>query len=201
MALPFCGVRCALRSPHLAFLATVCAVVGAARATEATRPVDPAERNTPFAPAATVTPDKQAPAANTNARLQERRFETTIVDRPTSPLSGQRAAIDIRETREKNVREADSHRPERKEQPVSAYNHRESRISTSTGTSTPPMVAKYQESLTAASASNMARFPAMDGATSAKINRFVFRKNPTESQGVQAGAVITPAAGGSPIQK
>lgn len=201
MAAPFWVVRFAMRSPPLAFFAIVCAAAFSARAADATRPVDPAQRNTSYAPAATVTPESQVPTANTNARVQERKFETSKVDLQTSPLAGQRAAVDVKEGREKNVREKESRPPERKEQPVSAYNHRESRISTGAGTTRPPTVAKYQDSLTAASASNMARFPALDGATNAKINRFVFRKNPTESQGVQVGAVVTPAAGGSPIQK
>jgi hypothetical protein len=62
-------------------------------------------------------------------------------------------------------------------------------------------VAKYQDGLTSASATNMARFPAVDRATGAKINRFVFRKNPDEVSAVTGGAEVTPAAGGSVIRK
>ena len=201
MSLPLWVVCFAMRSPPFAFLAIVWAGSISAPAAEATRPIDPADRNATYAPAGTVTPGTQVPAGNTNTRVQDRKFETTTVDRQTSPLIEQRAGVEVKETREKNVRGMDLNHPERKEQPVSAYNHREARISTGAGTTKPPTVAKYQDGLTSASATNMARFPALGGATNAKINRFVFRKNPTESQGVQTGAVITPAAGGSPIQK
>jgi hypothetical protein len=190
----------ALRSSHFVFLTIVCVGLPA-WAADATSPVDVTERNTPYAPAATIVPDKQTPAAKPNPRVQDRRFETTTVERQTSALDGQRAAIDVREARDKNVREKDSHRPERTEQPVSAFNHRPAAIATGSDTTKPPTVAKYQDSLTAASASNMARFPALDRATSAKINRFVFRKNPPEADSALAGATVTPAAGGSAIPK
>ncbi|MEY4088623.1 MAG: hypothetical protein RJB55_894, partial [Verrucomicrobiota bacterium] len=61
----------------------------------------------------------------------------------------------------------------------------------------PPTVSKYQDRLDAASASNMARFPALNGATTAKINRFVFRKNTAEPDRVLGDVSVTPAAGGS----
>lgn len=190
-----------MRSSTLVFLVIICAGALAAHAADATSPVDATQRSAPYAPAATVVPGKQAPADNTNQRVQGQRIEPPVVDRQTSPLTDQRAAIDIAERREKNVREKESHRPEAAEQPLSAYNHRESRYATSTPATKPPTVAKYQDSIAAASASNMARFPALEGATAAKINRFVFRKNAAESPGVTNGAAITPAAGGSPIQK
>lgn len=170
-------------------------------AAEATSPVDATERNPTYAPTATVMPDKQTPASNPNTRVQNRRFQTTTVERQTSPMEGQRAAIEMREARDKNVWEKDSHRPEPTEQPMSAFNHKLTTISTGNNTTKPPTVTKYQESLTAASASNMARFPAFDRATSARINRFVFRKNPTEAEGAQEGAAVTPAAGGAAVRK
>ena len=52
-----------------------------------------------------------------------------------------------------------------------------------------------------ASATNMARFPALGSATGAKINRFVFRKNPEDAKAATDGATVTPAAGGSVLQK
>ena len=195
-----------MRSPTLVFFASVTVAALVARAADATSPVDATQRNTPYAPAATIAPDKQAPAAHPDTRVQERRFETTTVERKTSPLAEKRAAIDLHEARdknvrEKNVREKDSHPPERVEQPVSAFDHRQSSISTSTDPEKRPVVAKYQEGLTAASAKNMARFPALDRATSAKINRFVFRKNAPEIPGALEGASVTPAAGGSAVGK
>jgi hypothetical protein len=175
----------------------LCAVV--ARAADATSPVDYTQRNTPFAPAGSIAPEKQAPKKNET--LQEKRVPVTTIDKATSPLGERRAPIDVKETREKNVREKDSHRPETLEQPKSDYNQRRATISTQTDTVKPPLVSKYQDKLAAASATNMARFPAMDRATGAKINRFVFQKNPPESSVVSGAASVTPAAGGSVIQK
>ena len=47
----------------------------------------------------------------------------------------------------------------------------------------------------------MARFPALDRATGAKINRFVFRKNAPDTAVALDGAAVTPAAGGATVQK
>ncbi len=172
--------------------------VAVATAADATSPVDYTQRNTPFAPGTGITTQKQTPA--TNASVQEKRVDKTLVEKETSSLNGQRASIDVQEAREKKVREKDSRRPEATEHKTSAFNHRPSSISTRDDTNKPPTVAKYQDSLAAASASNMARFPAMEQATTAKINRFVFRKNPAES-GPLTDTRVTPAAGGSPLSK
>ena len=64
-----------------------------------------------------------------------------------------------------NVREKQSHRVEPVEVPRSAFDHRTATISTGGDTKQPPLVRKYQDSLVAASATNMARFPALDRAT------------------------------------
>jgi hypothetical protein len=182
-----------------ACLATItCAT--AAGAADATTPIDYTERNTPFAPAGGVTPEKQKPG-DKPAPVQDKRVEKTTVDKKSSPLGERRAAVDITEAREKNVREKDSRRPEKLDHAESAYNHRPSAISTADDTKKPPTVAKYQESLSAASATNMARFPALDQATGAKINRFVFRKNPTEADAVAAAARVTPAGGPAAVAK
>lgn len=187
-----------MKPSGIAVFATFSACALVARAADATTPIDYTQRNTPFAPTASVTPDKQSPATNT--RVQEKRVEKTTVDKQTSPLGERRAAIEMKEVREKNVREKDSRRPEKVDQPTSAFNHRQATISPSADTTKPPTVAKYQDSLTAASAANMAKYPAMDRATTAKINRFVFQKNPSDSAAA-GSAPVTPAAGGSVLQK
>ncbi len=172
-----------------------------ARGADATSPVDYTQRNSPYAPGAAtgVVPSRQAPV--TNEVVQEKRVQPPTVDRRIAPVGDRRAAVEIRETREKQVQEKDSHRPEVTEQPTSAFNHRTAAITTADDTTKPPTVARYQDSLTAASATNMARFPAMDRATGAKINRFVFRKNPTEAAVGTEGRSVTPAAGGSTLLK
>jgi len=61
----------------------------------------------------------------------------------------------------------------------------------------PPKVTKYQASLAAARATTLARYPAGNPGTVARLNRFVFRRNPPET-----GAAVDPAgavpAGGRP---
>jgi hypothetical protein len=129
-----------------------------------------------------VTPAKQTPAVN--EVVQEKRVEKNTIEKQQAAVGDRRAAIDVSEAREKNVREKDSRRPETREQPTSPLNHRRAAISTAADTSKPEMVKRYQDSLASASVTNMARFPAMDGATGAKINRFVFRKNPVEPSSI-----------------
>jgi hypothetical protein len=176
---------------------SVCVLV--ARAADATSRIEYTQRNTPFAPGASVEPSKQTPAAN--EAVQNKRVPTTTIDKPLAPLGDRRAPVEMKETRDKQVREKDSYRPEGSAQPTSAYHQRQAAISTAGNTSKPPIVSKYQDSLAAASATNMARFPAMDRATTARINRFVFRKNPAETPVAAGGAAVTPAAGGSVIRK
>lgn len=192
-----------MKSTGLVVVASLSFSVATAWAADATSPVDATQRNTPFAPTTTgpIAPDRQLPKDKANETVQEKRFGTTTIERKDAPVGERRAAIDVQETRDKNVREKDSRRPEVIEQPTSAYNHRQSAISTSTDTNKPPTVAKYQDRLTSATATNMARFPALNRATNAKINRFVFRKNPSETAAPVDGATVTAAAGGSVIQK
>lgn len=188
-------VRFAMKPSGLVILASSVLLLAAVRAADATSPVDAAQRNTPFAPgAATATaPTKQKPA--TNEIVQEKRVEKTTIDKRNSPLAERRAAVELQETRPKNVQEKDSRRPETVEHATSAFNHRPAAITTADDTTKPPTVAKYQDSLTAASATNMARFPALDRATGAKINRFVFRKNPPDPTAALEGAAVTRAGG------
>ncbi len=171
-----------------------------AHAAAATSPLDYTQRNQPFSPAPSVAPEKKSPEAN--ATVQNKRVEKTIVDQQPASVADQRAALAVTETRDKTIRDKDAHRPEVVDRTMSALNHREATVSTANESTTKPqMVVKYQDSLTSASATNMARFPALDRATGAKINRFVFRKNAPETGGTLAGTAITPAAGGAAVQK
>lgn len=190
-----------MKRSGLAAFASVILGVAISRAADATSPVDYSQRNTPFAPGAdaAVIPDKKTPTVN--SRVQDKRVDKTTIDKKVAPQADQRAGIEVKETREKNVQAKDSHRPEAREYQQSAFNHRPAAITTAGDTTKPPTVAKYQDSLTAASASNMARFPALDRATSAKINRFVFRKNPPDPSLPTEGKTVTPAAGGATLTK
>lgn len=173
------------------------------QAADATTTIDYTQRNTPFAPggSAPVLPENQSPKSKPNEAVQEKRFDATTVEKKTSVVGERRAAIDVKEARDKTVVEKNSHRPEVKEQPTSSFNHRTAAIATGTDTTKPPTVTKYQDGLASASATNMARFPAMDRATNAKINRFVFQKNPAEPTVASDSRSVTAAAGGSEIKK
>lgn len=168
------------------------------RAADATRPIDSTNRNTPFAPEAGVKPPVQSPAVVEG--IQGKRVAPGVVEQKSSPLGDRRAAIDVNEARPKTVQPKASKSPEASVPTRNALGEKRSEIATSTQVN-PPHVAKYQESLVAASATNMARFPAVGADTTAKLNRFVFRKNAGEPVDSPLGAPINPAAGGSPVRK
>ena len=165
---------------------------GAAYA-DATAPVDLAQRNGTFAPTGSIETGKKSPSRDD--AVQEKRFETNVLGKKSAAIGDQRAALDVQEAREKIVREKDSHRPEAAAQKKSVLNHREAPVTTASDAAKPRMVTKYQDGLKAASALNMARFPAFDRGTTAKINRFVFRKNSPDAP-AQTAAAIT---GGAPV--
>lgn len=188
-----------MKLPGLIVFGGLTLVAPMTRAADATSPVDYTRRNTPFAPAATVAPAKQSP--ETNAAVQEKRVDRPVVDQPAAAVGERRAALDVQEMRDKTIRAKDAHRPETRDQPMSALNHREASMSTAADSNKPQLISKYQDGLTAASATNMARFPALARATGAKINRFVFRKNGPDPDRALEGAAITPAAGGAAVQR
>ena len=190
-------MRFVLKPSLIAVILAALSCASSGGAADATSPIDYQKRNEPYAPADSVTTQKQQPAANRN--VQDRRVAPPMLERKLSPLQGAPSALEVKETQAKQLHEKDSHRPEKIEQPTSGFNHRPAAIATQTDATKPPTVAKYQDSLAAASATNMARFPAMDRATTAKINRFIFRKNPPESAPVNGSPVI-PAAGGSGLR-
>ena len=162
-------------------------------AADATSPVDYTQRNQPYAPTERVAPPKQKPEAN--ASVQEKRIDPITVEKKKSPLREREAAVDVKEARPKQVREKESQRPEGVEHTTSGYNHRPAAISTATDSSKPRMVSKYQDSMAAAPTWGGVR--AADPAATAKINRFVFRKNPPDPAAAVNGSPVIPAAGGS----
>ena len=173
------------------------AAMVAARGADATSPLNPAQRNETLAPGPGISPDLRTPSESVNSSVQENRVSPTVVERKESTLGSRRAPVETGETRDKTVVDKDVRIPETIRYPMSPFDHQSSARSTKEETKRPPMVAKYQDSLDAASASNMARFPALNGATTAKINRFIFRRNTAEPDRVLGDAPVTPAAGGS----
>ncbi len=191
-----------MKLPRLIVLASVTlGRLATGRAADATTPVDYAERNGDFAPTASVSPATTAPSPG--PVMEERRVQPAVVARQPSVLGDRRAAVDVQETREKNVIEKNSYRPTALEQTMSSFNHREASLTTGGVTQKPERVARYQDSLAAASAANLARFPAASRVTTAKINRFVFRKNAPDPASALDPAAPSAAvkAGGSPPTK
>lgn len=166
--------------------------LAAVRAADATSPVDAAQRNQPFAPQGSVTPPVQAPARA--AGLQDKVIERQELEKKTADgVAGRRAPVEVGETREKKLVTPEVRPAQPEPRRMSPLDHRPASLSTGGDTVRPPAVAKYQDSLAAASTTNMARFPADGAATTGKINRFVFRKNGAEGAPVTAGAAVTPA--------
>jgi glucose/arabinose dehydrogenase len=180
--------------PTTFVVASLGILVASAAAADATRPIDYTRRNASLAPGGEVTLQQQKPVANPT--VQDNRVDKRMVEIPPSSLGTREAAVEVKESRPKRVREKDARRPEVVEQAASSFDDRLSRISTATDAARPPLVARYQDSLAAASATNMARFPAAGRATSAKIKRFVFRRNPSEPASPVNGSRVVPAAGG-----
>ena len=195
---PCSFVRFAMkRLGSVVLLFASCGVAGA-HAADATSPVDYTDRNSRFNTTGQVAPESRRPEIAEH--LQERRVDTPQIEKKPAAVGDRRAAVDVLETREKVVREKDVRAVDKVDVPKSRYDQQRSRFSTSGDTTKPPMVAKYQDSLSAASATNMARFPAMSSATTAKINRFIFRKNGAELSNAAQGAKVVPAAGSGTLR-
>jgi len=170
-------------------LALVC--LSSAYAADAAK-VEYAERNTPFAPAASVTPSKKTP--ETNAALQERRVTPNVVPQPSTTTAERRAATDVSETREKNLITTDSHRPDFKTPERNAYDHRPSKYQPDTEHEKPKLVERYRTNVSADTLTHQGRFTAADPTANARINRFIFRRNVS----TPTGAPSITSAGSAP---
>jgi hypothetical protein len=159
--------------------------------------VDYTERNAQFAPAAGINPEKRAP--ETNATLQDRRIAPAVTAPTTAAVGSRRAAIDLTETREENRLTPDSRRPEAEAPERSRFDHRESRFQPDPAHAGPKMVERYQAALTTANATNQARSPALGAGTTARVNRFVFRRN-SAAPASPATDVVSAAGGAGPAR-
>jgi hypothetical protein len=182
------------------FLASIgLSVTAVTRAADATTPVEVGQRNSAMNTAATITPATNTPAVD--HAVQDRRVETTTLDKTPAAIGARRAAIDVSETRDKQLQPITGRKPEVRTVPRNEFNQRMGSVSTSADGKPPERMSRYQTSLAAASESNMARFPASSDRAAGKINRFVFRKNPPETPIAMEGAPVTPAAGGPTLPK
>lgn len=197
--LPYGGVRLALNILRWCTAASVGCLIQTSFAADAISPIDFTRRNEPFAVQPSVSAGKETPA--TNRTVQDARVPTEVRSKTTSPVGMNRSGIPVAEAQPKRILEQKQQQPQKTEQPKNDWNRRPAAITTNDQTAKPPLVAKYQESLVAASAANMSRFPALDGGTKATVNRFVFRKNGPDAESAAVPVGATPAAGGSPVRK
>ncbi|HVS53624.1 MAG TPA: hypothetical protein VHD62_14815 [Opitutaceae bacterium] len=164
-----------------------------AMAGDATGAIDPATRNASFAPAGAPAPVAATPTVD--SAVQQKRVPTSVVEKQPAAVGDRRAPIAIEEARDKTVIEKDSRRPApspaTSTATASAFDHRVAAISVTNDRRQPPLVSKYQDGMVAASAANLARFPAASSATGATINRFVFRHNAPDAAAAPLAA--TPA--------
>ena len=180
-----------MKISHTACFVLALARLSSSHAADAAK-VEYSERNTPFAPAATVTPSKKKP--ETNATLQERRVTPNVVPQASAPAAERRAPTDISETREKNLIKPDSHRPEFKTPERNAFDHRPSKYQPDTEHEKPKLVERYRTNVSADTLTHQGRFSAADPAANARINRFIFRRNVA----TPTGAPAVTSAGSAP---
>lgn len=179
-------------------LASMCVIFSDGHAADATRPIDYTDRNATFAPDAAMKPATRSPVIADE--LQRKRVNPPTVDQTTTPAGERRTPLEVVEAGEKRVQPKAKITPEKTVPNPSALGQKRAGINV-TNTVTPPLVAKYQDSLVAARAANTAYFAALDQQTTARINRFVFRKNGADPTGSAIGAPVVPAAGGSATRK
>lgn len=146
----------------------------------------------PFAPASTVTPAKRAPEINRT--VQDHRINPTVTAPESAPAADRLAATVVTETRDKSLITPDSRRPESAPVERNAFDQRRSRYQTATDTKQPQLVERYRTSISADTMSHQGRLAAADVGTTARVNRFVFRRNLATPQGTAAS---TPAGGRS----
>jgi hypothetical protein len=166
--------------------------LGAARADPAA-PVDFAQRNETFAPAATVVPDESTPVLRES--VQEHRIEQPLVSPPSASAGKHLAPVAVAETYVKHVRVPTVTQPRAVTREVSRFNHALAPITSARTAMTTSVASKYQASLAAASAANLARFPALPHSTTAEFNRFVVRKNAPAPNPVTGNAPTIRAGG------
>lgn len=158
--------------------------------------VDYTERNTPYAPAASVSPAKRAPELNNS--LQDRRVTPPLIDRAVAAVGSRQAPIDLTEKTAKTLVTPDSRRPEARTMELNAFDHRESRFQPDAAHDGPKLATRYQTALSSARATSENSAPAMGAGTTARVNRFVFHRNTATPLGTANAA--TAAGGSTPVR-
>jgi len=154
--------------------------------------VDYTQRNEPFAPAEGVPPEKRTPEHNRT--VQDRRVAPSVTN-PTGGGPGERRSpIDLTEAREKRVLAPETQKPAVRAPELSPFDHRESRFKTAGSAEKPKLVTRYQDAMTSAHATTQKRSPALGADTTARVNRFVFRRSGAAPADGAVPVGSTPAA-------
>jgi hypothetical protein len=154
--------------------------------------VDYTQRNEPFAPAAGVPPEKRSPEHNRT--VQDLRVAPSVTNPAGSVPSERRSPIDLTEAREKRVLAPETQKPAVRAPELSPFDHRESRFKTAGSTEKPKLVTRYQDAMTSAHATTQKRSPALGADTTARVNRFVFRRSGAAPADGAVPVGSTPAA-------
>ncbi len=143
-----------------------------------------------------IRPASAVQSPSDRRTLENRRLDQTTTAPVAENVRERTAPLAVHEAQPKTVRENIVQHPSSLPQPRSAFDGRNASIATADTLARPPLVKKYQDSLAAASAANMSRFPAADSKTVGRINRFVFRKNgpSAASPGSDVSAARRPSA-------
>lgn len=189
-----------MRLSSVATFASVCGLTAAGFAANATAPLDVRQRHDAIVPGAPVQPAIRQPASN--AAVQDQRVTPPRVSFPAASTPGaERAHLPGAVNAAEQRRAVETQRPSAIERVTSPIDKKPAELTRSPNTVRPELVTRYQESLTAASAANMARFPAAGQVTRTKINRFVFRRNggaaavtpDSAAEAVRAGSESAPS--------
>jgi len=180
--------------PGLFIFAAVSSVASITLVAADAAKVDYTRRNESFAPVAGVPAEKRPP--ETNRELQDRRVAPSVTNPAGSFPGDRRSAIDVAESRGKRVLAPETQKPVVRAPGLSPFDHRESRFKTTDSAGKPKLVTRYQDAINAANATTQKRSPALGADTTARVNRFVFRRNgatPAATTGA-VPAASTPAA-------
>ncbi len=154
--------------------------------------VDYTKPNERFAPSAEVQPDKRTPESN--RAVQDQRVSPAVTKPAATAPGERRAPVELAETRDKRLLAPETAKPEVRATELSPFDHRESRFRTDATAEKPRLISRYQDAMTSANTIAQERSPALGADTTARVNRFVFRRNvatPAPADG--AVPVVRPA--------
>ncbi|RRJ95881.1 hypothetical protein Ga0100231_018010 [Opitutaceae bacterium TAV4] len=185
-------------SPLIVAILLSLGMATASAQSNATTPVDATRTNAQFIPETTVTPEVKD--KKTAARLQSKRFQDPrsrqVREKKPAPAADKRSNIELKETREKNVRDKKEITVEKRTPEKSLYDGKRSRIQTSDLFDTTRKTNRFQSYIKDAVPLTKTSEPYIEKRASLDtINRFAFRRN-----GIPASDKITVTPAGDPLR-